>query len=63
MKTKDLKSKSTQDLGKDILEAKRELFNLRFQAVQGQLTNTARVRTVRRSIAKMKTAQRQQQEN
>lgn len=63
MKTKDLKSKSTEDLGKDILEAKRELFNLRFQAAQGQLTNTARVRTVRRNIAKMKTAQRQQKGN
>ena len=63
MKAKDLKNKSAQDLGKDILEAKRELFNLRFQAAQGQLTNTARVRAVRRGIAKMKTAQRQQTGN
>ena len=57
MKTKSLKDKSVKDLNKDILEAKRELFNLRFQATSGQLENTAQVKKVRRNIARMKTMQ------
>lgn len=57
MKAKDLKTKSVQDLNKDILEAKREIFNLRFQAATGELKNTSRVRTVRRNVARMQTVQ------
>ena len=57
MKAKDLKNKSVQDLNKDILEAKREIFNLRFQGASGELKNTSRVKAVRRNIARMKTVQ------
>jgi large subunit ribosomal protein L29 len=44
-----------------LLELSEELFKLRFQFATRQLTNTARVRTVRRDIARVKTLQRQQQ--
>ena len=57
MKAKDLKNKSVQDLNKDILEAKIEIFNLRFQGASGELKNTSRVKAVRRNIARMKTVQ------
>lgn len=39
----------------EIVELKKELFNLRFQAAVGKLENTARIRTVRKQIARMKT--------
>jgi large subunit ribosomal protein L29 len=38
-----------------IIQAKKELFNLRFQKVQSSLTNTARIRYLRRNIARLKT--------
>jgi len=55
MKIAEFRTKDTKDLQKLILDCKRELFNLRFQKVQGQLTNTARVREVRRTIARTHT--------
>ncbi|MFN7663138.1 MAG: 50S ribosomal protein L29 [Alphaproteobacteria bacterium] len=55
MKTVDLKKTKTDDLKKMVLDLKKESFNLRFQKVAGQLTNTARVREVRRTIARIKT--------
>ena len=55
MKVIDLRKKKTDDLKKMVLDLKKESFNLRFQRVAGQLTNTARVREVRRSIARIKT--------
>ena len=49
----------TQDEMKDMLgQLKKEQFNLRFQRATGQLENTARVRQVRRDIARIKTLQR-----
>ncbi len=51
----DLRAKSTDEL-KDVLASlNKERFNLRFQAASGQLENTARVREVRRDIARIKT--------
>jgi len=44
-----------------LLELQEEMFRLRFQFATRQLTNTARIRTIRRDIARVKTIQRQQQ--
>ena len=57
MKTKELRQKTPKDLDKEIIEAKKELLNLRFQATNGQLENTARVKQVRRNVARLKTIQ------
>jgi large subunit ribosomal protein L29 len=58
----DLKIMSVDQLEQELLSLKKEQFNLRFQRATGQLENTARVRAVRRDIARVKTiaAQRQQ---
>jgi large subunit ribosomal protein L29 len=59
MKTADLKQKSDDQLLTELTSLKKEQFNLRFQAATGQLANTARVKSVRRTIAKIKTLQAQ----
>ena len=55
MKTKrsveDLKKKSDADLAQELVNAKKELFNLRFQNATNQLDNTARIKEVRKNIA------------
>ncbi|MGA2637877.1 50S ribosomal protein L29 [Methylocella sp.] len=51
----DLKVMSGDQLEQEILNLKKEQFNLRFQRATGQLENTARVRVVRRDIARLKT--------
>jgi len=55
MKTDDLKTKSEDELKVELESLKKEAFNLRFQQATGQLENTARVRQVRRSVARVKT--------
>ena len=55
MKVSDLRDKSSDQLGEELLKLKKEAFNLRFQKATGQLENTARVRFVRRSIARVAT--------
>ncbi|MCH9753577.1 MAG: 50S ribosomal protein L29 [Alphaproteobacteria bacterium] len=55
MKIKDLRAKKTDELSKNLLEFKKELFNLRFQKVSGELTKTHRIRYIRRSVAKIET--------
>jgi large subunit ribosomal protein L29 len=55
MKAADLRGKSKDQLGDQLLQLKKEQFNLRFQRATGQLENTARVREVRRDIARIKT--------
>lgn len=55
MKAIDLRKKNSDELKKMVVDLKKESFNLRFQRVAGQLTNTARVREVRRAIARVKT--------
>ena len=59
MKTKDyideLKSKSVDELGIDLVSAKKELFNLKFQNATNQLENTSRIKEVRRNIARIQT--------
>ncbi|MFN3075715.1 MAG: 50S ribosomal protein L29 [Alphaproteobacteria bacterium] len=51
----DLRLKSNDELAAQLLELKKEQFNLRFQKASGQLENTARVRVVRREIARIRT--------
>jgi len=57
--TDDLRQKSDDQLSEALGELKREAFNLRFQAATGQLERPARVREVRRTIARIKTLQTQ----
>ena len=56
-KTEDLRQKSDDQLSEDLVALKREAFNLRFQSATNQLEAPARIREVRRSIAKIKTLQ------
>ena len=55
MKIKDIREKSVEELESELQKLKKESFNLRFQGAGGQLENTARVRFVRRSIARILT--------
>ena len=55
MKIKDITGKSVEELKGELQKLKKEAFNLRFQKAGGQLENTARVRFVRRSIARILT--------
>ncbi len=55
VKAKDVRLKTEDQLKADLIDLKKEQFNLRFQAASGQLENTARVREVRRTIATVKT--------
>ncbi|HZH53034.1 MAG TPA: 50S ribosomal protein L29 [Microvirga sp.] len=58
-RTSDLNAMSPDQLSDELLNLKKEQFNLRFQRATGQLENTGRVRQVRRDIARVKTLQRQ----
>jgi large subunit ribosomal protein L29 len=51
----DLRAQSGDQLNDELLNLKKEQFNLRFQRATGQLENTSRVRVVRREIARIKT--------
>ena len=55
MNIKDVREKSVEELESELQKLKKESFNLRFQKAGGQLENTARVRFVRRSIARILT--------
>ena len=52
---KDLKYKSVADLNNELVAAKKELFNLRFQNATNQLDNTSRIKEVRKNIARIQT--------
>ncbi|MCW1987185.1 UNVERIFIED_ORG: large subunit ribosomal protein L29 [Sphingomonas sp. R1F5B] len=56
-KFEDLRVKSDDQLTADLAELKREQFNLRFQAATSQLERPARIKEVRRDIARIKTLQ------
>ena len=51
----DLKAKSAAELNEELVAAKKELFNLRFQNATNQLDNTSRIKEVRKNIARIKT--------
>jgi large subunit ribosomal protein L29 len=55
MKAEDLRTKSVDELNTELADLKKESLNLRFQRASGQLENTARVRQVRRDIARIRT--------
>ena len=59
MKTKDyvqdLRAKSVEELSAELVDAKKELFNLRFQNATNQLENTGRIKEVRKNIAGIQT--------
>jgi large subunit ribosomal protein L29 len=56
LKIEDLRAMTPDQLDDELIKRKKEQFNLRFQRATGQLANTARVREVRRDIARIKTA-------
>jgi len=51
----ELRNKSIEELESDLVSAKKELFNLRFQSATNQLTNTSRIKQVRKNIARIQT--------
>jgi len=61
MKAKEIRDLTTAEIEENVQSLKEELFNLRFQLATGQLENTARIREVRKSIARMKTTIRQRE--
>ena len=63
MKQSELKEKNIDQLREALSSLKKESFNLRFQKASGQLENTARVRVVRRSIARILTILSSKEEN
>ena len=58
----EIRGMTADQLKDNLLSLKKEQFNLRFQRASGQLENTARVREVRRDIARVKTVRAQKQE-
>ena len=52
---KDLRGKSVEELNNELVAAKKELFNLRFQNATKQLDNTSRIKEVRKNIARIQT--------
>jgi large subunit ribosomal protein L29 len=59
MKAEDVRRLTVDQLDDELMKLKKEQFNLRFQRATGQLENTARVRQVRRDIARVQTIARQ----
>mgnify|MGYP003950906759 CR=1 FL=1 len=55
MKAEELRGKTKDQLGDQLIDLRKEQFNLRFQRASGQLENTARMRQIRRDIARIKT--------
>ena len=60
MKVKEIRELTTAEILDQEKQLKEELFNLRFQLATGQLENTARIKEVRKSIARIKTVLREQ---
>jgi large subunit ribosomal protein L29 len=59
MKAAQIRGMTVDQLNDELIKLKKEQFNLRFQAASGQLENTARVREIRRDIARIQTITRQ----
>ncbi len=55
MNAQELRNKTLDQLREDLVSLKKEAFNLRFQQATGQLESTARMKTVRRDVARVKT--------
>lgn len=63
MKINEIRELSAEDLDKKLAELKEELFNLRFQMATGQCENPMKIREIKKSIARIKTIQRQNEIN
>lgn len=61
MKAKEIRDLTTSEIEEQIKSSKEELFNLRFLLATGQLEETARIRTVRKTIARLKTVARERE--
>ena len=61
MKANEIRDLTTSEIENNVKELKEELFNLRFQLATGQLENTARIKEVRKAIARMKTTIRERE--
>jgi large subunit ribosomal protein L29 len=61
MRANEIKDLTTAEIEQKVKSLKEELFNLRFQLATGQLENTARIREVRKAIARMKTVIRERE--
>lgn len=61
MKVNEIRNLSTAELDSKVAGLKEELFNLRFQLATGQLENPARIREVKKTIARIKTVQREEE--
>ncbi|WP_182187676.1 50S ribosomal protein L29 [Pectinatus frisingensis] len=63
MKVKDIRDMSDGELNQKLASLKEELFNLRFQLATGQLENPMRIKSIKKTIARIKTIQREQELN
>jgi len=61
MKAAEIRKMSVPQIEEAVLDARHELLNLRFQTITGQLTDTSRIRVIRRDIARMETILREKQ--
>ena len=61
MKVNEIRHLSTAELNEKIVSLREELFNLRFQLATGQLENPMRIREVKKTIARIKTVQREEE--
>ena len=61
MKVKEIRDMSAGELSQKLVSLKEELFNLRFQLATGQLENPMRIKEVKKTIARIKTIQREQE--
>ena len=61
MKTNEIRKLSTEEINKKIAETKEELFNLRMKQATGSLENPARIRELRKTVARLKTILRERE--
>jgi large subunit ribosomal protein L29 len=63
MKVKEIRELSTEEINKRLVEAKEELFNLRFQQATGTIEKPSRIRDLRHTVARMKTVLKEREIN
>ena len=63
MKVNEIRELSTEEINKKLVEAKQELFNLRFQQATGTLEKPSRIRDIRHTVARMKTVLKEREIN
>ena len=63
MKVKEIRELTTEEINKKLVEAKEELFNLRFQQATGNLEKPSRIKDLRHTVARLKTVLRERELN